>query len=47
MCVCACIYIYIYILLVCVFACDYLEREDIKAEEMQNRFFELRPKAYA
>ena len=31
---------------VCVFACDYLERKDIRAEEMQNRFFELRPKAY-
>ena len=47
-----CIYIYVHIYIyptgmyVCVFACDYLERKDIRAEEMQNRFFELRPKAY-
>ena len=41
-------YVYIYPtgVYVCVFACDYLEPKDIRAEEMQNRFFELRPKAY-
>ena len=47
-----CVYIYMYVYIyptgvyVCVFACDYLEPKDIRAEEMQNRFFELRPKAY-
>ena len=44
--ICAYIYIYPTGMYVCVFACDYLERKDIRAEEMQNRFFELRPKAY-
>lgn len=30
---------------VCVCVCDYLEQEDIRTEEMQNIFSELRPKA--
>lgn len=41
-----CTYIYSTGVYVCVFACDYLEWKGIRAEEMQNRFFELRPKAY-
>lgn len=41
-----CAYIYSTGVYVCVFTCDYLEWKGIRAEEMQNRFFELRPKAY-
>ena len=41
-----CTYIYSTGVYVCVFACDYLERKDIRSEEMQSRFFELRPKAH-
>ena len=45
-CVYICTYVYSTGVYVCVFACDYLERKDIRAGEMQNRFFELRPKAH-
>ena len=45
-CVYRCTYVYSTGVYVCVFACDYLERKDIRAGEMQNRFFELRPKAH-